>query len=283
MRNNPRAASRLPGWQVVRLLCTLLSVVLLGLWINVYTNRLSGGDYLSTIGSLKWSNLLLIAGSATLVVSELMARRRHAVERSDFERRLEILRQRQRHLLKNTLGIVCTLISKTLRVPCNARYFVAVTSENGDIELAQDRDLAVLNVVMPREFGFTTISVNTPHIVIGRAYRERSPVYEDLPVDHHGWYDARIGRMIDPKQRWVLACPVLALDAETNRHDERNQPHGVICFYGVDDPPGAGKATRVATSLDYAVQFAEQMSQILNLFEFTQLMAATNHDTETIP
>jgi len=282
MRSNPRAVRRLSSWQILRLLCTLFSVILLGLWVNIFTNRLSGGDYLGTVGSLKWSNLFLATGSVTLVASELMARRRRAVERSDFERRLEILRQRQHLLQKNTLGIVCTLISKTLRVPCNARYFVAVTNEHGNVALAQDRDLAVLNVAMPREFGFTTISVDTPHIVIGRAYRERSPVYEDLPVDHHNWYDARIGRMIDPKQRWVLACPVLALDAETNRHDERNPPHGVICFYGVNDPPAAGKAARVAMSLDYAVQFAEQMSQILNLFEFTQLMAATSNDTETI-
>lgn len=283
MRSNLRTASRLPGWQVVRLLCTLCSVLLLGLWVNIFTNRLSSGDYLGTVGALKWNNLFLASGSVTLVVSELMAHRRRAVERSDFERRLEILRQRQRLLLKNTLDIVCTLISKTLRVPCNARYFVAVTDENGAIGLAQDRDLAVLNVAMPREFGFTIIQVDTPHIVIGRAYRERSPVYEDLPVDHHNWYDARVARMIEPTQRWVLACPVLALDPETNRHGERDQPHGVICFYGVDDPPAAGKSARVTTSLHYAEQFAEQMSQILNLFEFTQLMAATNHDPEKIP
>lgn len=282
MRSNSHAA-RLPGRQFVRLLCALSSVILLGLWVNIFTNRLSGGNYLTTIGALKWSNLLLAGGSATLVASELTALRRRTVERNDVERRLEILRQRQRVLLRNTLDIVCTLISKTLRVPCNARYFVAVATETSDVGLAQDRDLAVLNVAMPREFGFTVISVETPHIVIGRAYRERSPIYEDLPVDHHDWYDARVGRMIEPTQRWVLACPVLALDAETNRHDEQNPPHGVICFYGVDDPPSAGKDARVTTSLHYAEQFADQMSQILNLFEFTHLMAATNHDSENVP
>jgi hypothetical protein len=168
-------------------------------------------------------------------------------------------------------------------VPCNARYFVAVTNEDSDVGLAQDRDLAVLNVAMPREFGFTTISVDTPHFVIGRAYRERSPVYEDLPVDHHNRYDVRVARMIEPTQRWVLACPVLTLDPETNRHDDQNEPHGVICFYGVDDLAAAGKTARVATSVHYAEQFAEQTSQILNLFEFTHLMAATNHDTEKVP
>lgn len=206
------------------------------------------------------------------------------MERNDFERRLEVLRQRQQRLLVTTLGVVCTLISKTLRVPCNGRYFVAVTGDDGHIYLAQDREMAILNVRMPREFGFTRVAVDTPHIVIGRAFRERSPIYEDLPVDHHNLYDSRLARMIEPKQRWVLACPVLALDPETNRHDESNLPHGVICFYGVEDPAPNGKAGRVATCEEYAEQFADQMSQMLSILEFTKWMAtAHDHEHETVP
>jgi hypothetical protein len=120
--------------------------------------------------------------------------------------------------------------------------------------------------------------------VIGRAFRERSPIYEDLPVDHHSLYDSRLARMIEPKQRWVLACPVLALDPETNRHDEDNSPHGVICFYGVEDPPQSGRTARVETCLEYAEQFADQMSQMLNILEFTKWMAATNdREQEKVP
>ena len=74
--------------------------------------------------------------------------------------------------------------------------------------------------------------------------------------------------------------PVLALDRETNRHDEVNLPHGVICFYGVEDPPRSGKENRVETCLEYA----EQMSQMLSILELTKWMATTNdHDSETVP
>jgi len=70
-------------------------------------------------------------------------------------------------------------------VPCNGRYFVAVSGDDGIVYLVQDREMAILNVRMPREFGFTRVAVDTPHIVIGRAFRERSPIYEDLRVQQH--------------------------------------------------------------------------------------------------
>lgn len=223
------------GWSVVRFSSTLLSVILLGIWVNVFTDQLKGGDYLRTIAGLRWGNIRLLGGAMCLVGGELATKRRRLMEHRDLERRLDLLRQRQHRLLETTLTMVCELISKTLRVPCNGRYFIA--AEDGDTTyLEQDRELAALTVHMPREFGFTRVAVDTPHIVIGRAYRDRCPTYEDLPDDHHANYEPRTARMIEPTQRWVLACPVLRLDPETSSHDEAITPHGVICFYGITDP-----------------------------------------------
>ncbi|WP_216210196.1 hypothetical protein [Amycolatopsis aidingensis] len=197
------------------------------------------------------------------------------MERERFERHLEVLRQRQQRLLKSTLKIVCELVSKALEIPCNGRYFVAI-KDDCTTYLQQDRDLAILNIRMPREFGFTRLSVDTPHIVSGKTYRERRPIYEDLPKDHHSLYDERVAQMIEPRQRWVLSCPVLRLDPETNRHDDGNPPHGVIVFYGVDDVPEPEKDSKVELSLDYAQQFADQMSQIFNMLKITQDMVIRN-------
>lgn len=274
---------RLSTWNAVRILTTLSSVVLLGIWVNLYTNRLSGDNYWKTLIDLGWSNLLFPGGTAALIASEYFTRRRQTLEHAYYEGRLELLRQRQVGLLKSTLRIVCELISKTLRIPCNARYFNAVVDDDGEAHLEQNRDLAVLNIRMPREFGFTRVSVNTPHIVSGRAYRERCPVYEDLPDDHHSWYDARVARMIEPRQRWVLACPVLALDPETNRHDDQHPPHGVIVFYGVHSIPASGRQDRIDTCLDYAQQFADQMSQLLSMLDLTRGMAVSHeHHPEPV-
>lgn len=275
---------RLSTWNAVRTLTTLSSVVLLGIWVNLYTNKLSGNDYWRTLIDLGWGNLLFPGGTAALIAGEYLTRRRQALEHEYYEGRLELLRQRQFRLLKSTLQIVCELISKTLRIPCNARYFNAVVDDDGEAYLEQDRDLAVLNIRMPREFGFTRVSVNTPYIVSGRAYRDRCPVYEDLPEDHHSLYEARVARMIEPRQRWVLACPILALDPQTNRHDDQHPPHGVIVFYGVDNVPPSGRQARIDTCLDYAQQFADQMSQLMGMLDLTRGMAISYaHDREPVP
>lgn len=268
---------------VLRFGTTLLSVILLGIWVNVFTERMKDDSYLHTIFGLGWGNLLLLGGGACLIAGELATKRRLLMEHRGLERRLELLRHRQRRLLHTTLRTVCDLVSKTLRVPCNGRYFLAV-ADGGTTYLEQDRELAVLTVHMPREFGFTRVAVDTPNIVIGRAFRDRSPTYEDLPIDHHANYEPRIARMIEPTQRWVLACPVLSLDPETNRHIEETPPHGVICFYGVNDPPLSGKEARVSIALDYAEQFANQMSQILNIIELvTEMTDSHAKDPEKVP
>lgn len=253
-----------------RLVSAVLSAILFGTWVNVYSDQLSTNGYLTTFLRLGTTNLVLVAGLGSLVGSEYLARRWRNVEQQRFEHRYELLRQRQQWLLEGTLKIICELVSKTLRVPCNARYFIARAGDDGRTFLEQDRHLAVLNLRMPREFGFTRIAVDTPHIVSGASYLERTPIYQELPEDHHSRYDSRVARMIEPRQRWVLACPVLALEPETDRHDEANPPHGVIVFYGTDVPPATDGDDHIAASLEYAQQFADQMSQMLNMLDLSQ-------------
>jgi hypothetical protein len=85
-----------------------------------------------------------------------------------------------------------------------------------------------------------------------------------------------VAQMIEPRQRWVLACPVLALDPSTNRHDGGHPPRGVLVFYGTETPPPAGRQPRVETCLVYAQQFADQMSHIFNMLELTRRPGATD-------
>ncbi|MBN3929178.1 hypothetical protein IQ279_05905 [Streptomyces verrucosisporus] len=253
----------------VRVGTSVVSGVLIGLWVNLFTDQLSENGYLTASIGLGWGNFPLFLGIASLAVGEGFVRRQRMLERDDFVQRYELLRQRQRRILESTLRIMCELVSRTLEVTCNARYFVAERDEDGRHYLRQDRDLAVLNISMPREYGFTRIYVDTPHIVSGQAYRERVPLYQELPVDHSNLYDPDVSRMIEPRQRWVLACPVLRLDAATNSHVHGRTPHGVIVFYGTEVPSGPDVADRVRGSLDYTQQFAEQMSHILNMLELS--------------
>lgn len=215
-------------------------------------------------------NLLALGGIFALVGNEFLARKLQERERKRFEQRYRILRQRQQRLLESTLKIVCELVEKTLGITCNARYFQALKDKDGKVYLVQDRDLAVLNINMPREYGFTRIAVDTPHIVSGRSYLQRTPLYEELPIDHSKLYATDVAQMIEPSQRWVLACPVLRLDPLTNRHDHARPPHGVIVFYGVELPAASEAEARIGISLRHAQQFADHMTHVLNMLEVTE-------------
>lgn len=258
------------GWRarLLYLTASFVSAVLVGVWINRITDLVPDTDLWGAMRRLGWSNLLLLSGVGVLAIGDFVGWRLNAVDTWDFQRRYELLKIRQRRILESTLDIVCTLTSNTLGIAVNARYFVAESDASGRTYLRQDRDLAVLTIPMPREFGFTRIYVDTPHIVAGRAYRERLPLYEELPVDHTAMYDADVARMIEPTQRWVLACPVLRLDLVTNRHDTETPPHGVIVFYGTD-LPAEPAAVRVRDALKYAQTFAEHMSHVLNMLELS--------------
>lgn len=267
----------LPKMTVVRVCASVASAILVGLWINIYTDQLAHYGYVTSLTSLRWGNLPLFLGIALLVAGEAAAWRWRMVQEDEFRRLYSTLQQRQRRILEGMLKIVCELVAKTLAIPCNARYFVAEKDHEGRYYIRQDRDLAVLNIRMPREFGFTRIYVDTPHIVSGRAFRDRVPLYEELPGDHTNLYEPDVARMIEPQQRWVLACPVLRLDALTNSHDARHEPHGVIVFYGTQLPDAVASGDAIQVCLGYAEQFAEQMSHVLNMLELSTELESADH------
>lgn len=271
----------LPRLTVMRVCASVASAILVGLWINLYTEKLARHGYASSVILLRWGNLPLGVGITLLVAGEALAWRYRLMQENEFRRLYSTLQQRQRRILEGMLNMVCELISKTLRIPCNARYFVAEKDHEGRYYIRQDRDLAVLNIRMPREFGFTRIYTDTPHIVSGQAFRDRVPLYEELPVNHSDLYEPDVSRMIEPQQRWVLACPVLRLDLITNSHDALHEPHGVIVFYGTRLPEADDPDEAVQVCLAYAEQFAEQMSHVMNMLELSTELESVGHGNIT--
>ena len=82
---------------------------------------------------------------------------------------------------------------------------------------------------MPDEYGLDTAIVGEDNLVICASHQQRTPIYEHLEDAHIQRYGPRIRHLIDPRQRWVLACPVIG-----GEPFERI-PTGVICFYGTQD------------------------------------------------
>jgi len=60
------------------------SVVLVGLWTNIYTSRLPRSGYFSTATSMGWNNLLLVLGIICLSLGELGSRRWRVNREDEF-------------------------------------------------------------------------------------------------------------------------------------------------------------------------------------------------------
>lgn len=215
-------------------------------------------------------NLLLVGAIGALAAAEITARYFERKNEKIFAERYNSLRQRQRRMLEENFKVACDDIAETLGIPCNGRYFRIVTGEDDRLYFEQDRDLAVLNIVMPREYGYTRVAVDTPNYIIGQSFRDRTPIYFELPVDHSEWYDDSLKKMIEPKQRWVLACPVLNLEPDTNRHNYHAEPHGVLCFYGIEIPKVAADTEGMGVAIHRAEKFAENMSHIMNIMNLVE-------------
>jgi hypothetical protein len=262
---------------VARLASSTVSAVFVGIWINLVTEETPGRTWWQTVTGLGPQNLLLAGAVGALAAVEVVARRRQNQASRDVAHRYRLLQQRQDRLLASSLGVFNELISKTLGVRCNARYFRRVVDEAGRVYLEQDRDLAVLIIPMPREYGFTRVGVDTPNFISGRSFLDRTPLYEELPVDHHPrYYTDDVGKMIEPTQRWVLVCPVLALDPRTNRHQYDRDPHGVIVFYGVELPTCEQNSEALGTAVRHAEQFADHMSHVLNMAELAESLRGSD-------
>lgn len=250
----------------VRLVFSTIAAILLSVWVSLLTNKTTPRVGLwRGVQELGPVNLLLLGVIGSLAAAEIAARRSERKNEKIFAERYRLLQKRQRRMLEADFGVTCEVISKTLGIPCNGRYFRVVTGEDGQLYFEQDRDLAVLNIVMPREYGYARVAVDTPNYIIGQSFRDRTPVYHELPVDHSKWYDDPVKKVIEPRQRWVLACPVLHLEPDSNRHSYGINPHGVVCFYGTEVPKVNADSEGMSAAIQQAGRFAENMSHMLNM------------------
>lgn len=199
-----------------------------GIWVNLLSTTAAVTDSPWTISARELGlNNLWLVGAVLLAGSEItltiMWRRS---DRRGRQATMSVFERNQEELLK---GILATTVKgiRALRpdVRLNARYFVHATEHGQDI-LRKAYRIHVETDPMPDEYGLDKAFIHEDNLVICSAFINRAPVYDELESDHMKRYGARIRHAIDPKQRWVLACPVF----RKPQNDE--QPNGVIVFFG---------------------------------------------------
>jgi hypothetical protein len=229
---------------------TVAGILAAGIWINLLTDEhAEPGDpsFLDAAANLGWTNLLLLAAivcAVIQVVLPIVVRRRAS---STYNK-----------LASPTLNNILALTSKSVRAlapdtKVNGRFFYAENESGRDV-LARADEIHFEADEMPAEFGLDKVYVDSDDLVICRSFKTGDPIYEVLPSDHMNRYDERIKSKIDPKQSWVLACPVFASERAKGR-----TRLGVVCLYGKEAPAeqGAAEVDRLkAVAIDLSKAFA---------------------------
>jgi hypothetical protein len=237
----------------------------LSIWVGYLGESLeSDTAYWDAFRDLGLKNGILLTTLVVIVTMEIVKARRE--ERRKRKAAVDVLKTERsgQRILLAILSNANAAVSRSLGVTTNVRY-MPVVDVDGHKQLIQARDLHIEQVRMPSEYGFTGLSIDDPAIVSARSFTTRSPIYEELPVDHMDLYSAEVATMIDARQRWVLACPVLSIDGVGGDLRRDREPHGVLVFYGVDVPHGEQIEEEIRESLGYAQKAAEAFSFVLEI------------------
>ena len=136
-------------------------------------------------------------------------------------------------------------------MPVSARLFTIArekTPGGSEARMYQVRDVFVEHEVFPQEAAFTFIPLTGGAFVTARAFQDRAPKFELLPLNHPALYGDRERKMVDPSQRWVLCCPILQYDQDGMARDEL-EPTGMVVFYGKSPPKLERGETEFALAL----------------------------------
>lgn len=206
------------------------AAVAAGVWINLATGTLPAAKtWAKAIVLLQWENGWLLA-AAILVALQILALVRWSRTK-----------QRQQAAIRTGLGEIehaqlCNILTVAVRgisalradVRVNARYFESIVRDGRSI-LRKVPEVHIETDQMPDEYGLDTAILDEDNLVICAAYRQRVPIYEYLEDGHLQRYGSSIRHLVDPRQRWVLACPVIPVGGLNNL------PQGVICFYSTQE------------------------------------------------
>jgi nucleoside phosphorylase len=137
------------------------------------------------------------------------------------------------------MGVEClqTLLPGT---QINGRYFALGAMPDGKRVLRRMNNLHVESVVMTGEQALNFAYVDSDALFICESFRECKACLRQIPPQAQSDYSSRISNQIDPKQKWVLCCPVFKAGSE---------PVGVLCFFSRED-------------IDYSPGSEERLSRI---------------------
>lgn len=235
----------------------LLGGLAAGIWANLLTGVESPEPwaFLWALRALEWSNLYLAAAIGLFVVQTILPFIWRARDLSRGLREMDKLAANQDTIIVRILRCtVQALMALNQDEKINARLFWAKV-DNGEATLVKDRTIHIETDEMPAEYGLQTASVTRDRLVICESFKTRAPIYRLLDGSQMDKYNEAIRKSIDPRQRWVLASPVLDVK------NPESPPIAVICFFSTQAPTGDGTDRIRLESLTWHV--AETIADVI--------------------
>ena len=256
----------------IQMALSLTSAISIGVWINLLTNN-ARGTWLEAFRATGAGNLGLAIAILAAAGQVLLAWRWWKIDRIATRKFAAALKDDKVRALRAVLRVaVDSARALHPNTSVNARYFSFVRSGNRQY-LVKDRRLHIDTVPMPVEYGLERVEICEPGIVMCDAVVRRASIYEELEPEHTNRYSPTVRHLVDPRQRWVLACPVLRLD------DVEGDVAGVVVFYG--DRPPARTPAAAGRLQQMSVAAAEALATILAVgSEHEQLSVAATVDVD---
>lgn len=137
----------------------------------------------------------------------------------------------------------------------NIHYFVRKTIHREDY-LIKERRFLYESRSLPKDYSFEGCRVNTQHIVMCRAFREKSVLFKNLPPNHTELYDEDIKNKVDVNIKWVLASPVW-------KDNMSELPDGVIVIYSPEMIAGDNENDKITDLEQIGIELSKTLSNII--------------------
>jgi hypothetical protein len=211
-------------------LIILATSVLSGLYVNIFSNAIYGGDsWITIVAHLGFWNLLvplwlvliIFAAYQTLIEPNKRTRSLHTL--------LTHLRDHNKQADSAILSSIFSLLLKsanfrTIDKKLNIHIFVHKVIHGRDC-LVKDRKYSYEEEAMPMNYSLDVAYPDEDKLLICDAFNRAISIYEELPTDHVARYGERIRDRVDTNIRWVLASPVRPLA-------DNMKPSAIICYFG---------------------------------------------------
>lgn len=209
---------------MIQVVLGVLCTVFVSIWVNLLTSTLQTENWLTTVINLKWSHLFLLFSAFCLSIQFSLIVHWNKIDKKISEAISKKTSVMQVETIQEILTLsVEGLMALNRGIKINVRYYTPRIIDNKRA-LLRNRKIHIERVRMTAEYGLDYALIDEDKLVLCESFKQKNIIYSELQENHTDDYSKRLSSQIDPKQSWVLCCPIL-------HDDPLEDPISIIVFY----------------------------------------------------